>query len=292
MPAFEKSFVYKTVGDCRIRADVYNASYPPVRAPVVVWIHGGAMINGSRTSIAKDVLVRYLRAGYTVVSIDYRLAPETKLPGIVEDLAEAFQWIRQKGPGLFGADADRIAVVGHSAGGFLTLLAGYKVNPHPRALVSFYGYGDIAGDWLSKPDPFYCRAPSPSMEEVNEFVGGAVNSGSRLPRGAFYLYCRQNGFWSKEITGFDPVAERDAYVPFQSVLNVTAGYPPTLLFHGEDDTDVPCEQSILMAEALQRAGVAYELVTYPGAGHGFESDKEYETEVYDRVFAFLGKHLG
>jgi len=108
----------------------------------------------------------------------------------------------------------------------MTLLAGFKVNPPPRALVSFYGYGDIAGDWLSKPDPFYCRAPSPSMEEVNEFVGGAVISGSRLPRGAFYLYCRQNGLWSKEITGFDPVAELDAYVPFQTVLNVTAEYPP------------------------------------------------------------------
>jgi dipeptidyl aminopeptidase/acylaminoacyl peptidase len=47
-----------------------------------------------------------------------------------------------------------------------------------------------------------------------------------------------------------------------------------------------------MADALQHAGVEYELRTYPGAGHGFESDKAHEADAYDRVFAFLKKHLG
>jgi acetyl esterase/lipase len=238
------------------------------------------------------VLVRYLRAGYTVVSIDYRLAPESKLPSSVEDLEDALLWIRREGPGLFAADVDRIAVVGHSAGGFMTLLAGFRVNPRPRALVSFYGYGDIIGDWLSKPDPFYCRQPAPSLDEVKEFVGGEVISHSRLPRGAFYLHCRQNGLWSKEITGFDPETEADAYVPFLSVRNVTADYPPTLLMHGDDDTDVPCAQSIMMAEALQRAGVKHELRIYPGAGHGFDVSKEYKKDAYDRTFAFLSQHMG
>jgi acetyl esterase/lipase len=81
-----------------------------------------------------------------VVAIDYRLAPEAKLPAIVDDLRDAAAWIREQGPARFGIASERLAVAGHAAGGYLTLLSGHAVEPRPRALVSFYGYGDIAGD--------------------------------------------------------------------------------------------------------------------------------------------------
>jgi hypothetical protein len=61
-------------------------------------------------------LRRYLDAGFNLISIDSRLAPETKLPFIIEDLRDAFGWVRQRGAELAGIDRDRIAVVGHSAG--------------------------------------------------------------------------------------------------------------------------------------------------------------------------------
>ena len=53
--------------------------------------------------------------------------------------------MREKGPDLFQADPHRIAVIGRSPGGYLTLMAGFCLNPRPQALVAFYGYGDIAG---------------------------------------------------------------------------------------------------------------------------------------------------
>ena len=46
--------------------------------------------------------------GYAIVSIDYRLAPETKLPGIIDDLRDAFRWVREQGPSRFGIDPERI----------------------------------------------------------------------------------------------------------------------------------------------------------------------------------------
>lgn len=108
--------VYKQVGECQIKADVYRpAAAGPT--PVLVFIHGGCLMYGSRQNINPQQLELYLGAGYTVVAIDYRLAPETKLPEIIADLCDAFRWIAEAGPGLFGADPARIAVVGHSAGG-------------------------------------------------------------------------------------------------------------------------------------------------------------------------------
>ena len=52
-----------------------------------------------------------------VVSIDYRLAPETKLPAIVEDVQDACRWVRERGPKLFRIAPERLAVMGGSAGG-------------------------------------------------------------------------------------------------------------------------------------------------------------------------------
>ena len=74
-----------------------------------------------------------------MVSIDYRLAPETKLPEIVSDVEAAFHWVGREGARQFHLDIDRIMVFGGSAGGYLTLLTGYRVSPKLKALVSLYG---------------------------------------------------------------------------------------------------------------------------------------------------------
>jgi carboxylesterase type B len=67
------TYVYKTVGGCDLRADVYTWD-DAVGRPVLVWLHGGALIVGSRTMINLTRVARYLNAGYTVVAVDYRLA--------------------------------------------------------------------------------------------------------------------------------------------------------------------------------------------------------------------------
>ena len=159
------TYIYKIAGGCNIKADVYRpyAGSTPVAA--IIYIHGGCLIYGSRKDINQKQLELYLGAGYAVVSIDYRLAPESKLPEIIEDLQDAFRWIRTSSPILCSLSPQRIAVVGHSAGGYLALMSGFCVAPRPRAIVSFYGYGNIVGEWYSKPDPFYCTQPSVSEQE-------------------------------------------------------------------------------------------------------------------------------
>ena len=285
---------YKTAGDCAIQADMYRPQDDAVR-PVIFWIHGGALIMGHRGNLRATQLNRYLDAGFAVVSVDYRLAPETKLPGILEDLDDAYRWVRSEGPKLFRIDPDRIAVVGHSAGGYLTLAAGYRFRPRPRALVSFYGYGDIAGDWYSKPSLFYSQQPAVSKGEAHAAVGKVAISGSSGPnqRGRFYLYCRQQGLWPKEVVGRDPIAEPKAFDPFCPVRNVTVDYPPTLLLHGDQDTDVPFEQSEQMAAELKRQGVEHEFIRIPGGPHGFDSNVKDPRvgEVFERVIVFLKAKL-
>src|SRR5437764_432438 len=130
-----ETVVYKTAESHPIKLDVYRPAGEG-RVPVVVWIHGGALIMGSREQIhgRSGLLDACLLKGLAVVAIDYRLAPETRLPEILADVQDAFAWVRAEGS-VHGLDGDRIGVMGHSAGGYLTLMCGFMLQPRPSALV-------------------------------------------------------------------------------------------------------------------------------------------------------------
>jgi acetyl esterase/lipase len=288
-----RTFTYKTVGNVEIKADVYEAEGITPR-PVVMWVHGGALIMGQRAQLDRVLLPKLHEAGYVVVSIDYRLAPETKLPGILEDLRDAYKWIRDEGPRLFHADPNRIAVMGGSAGGYLTQVSGYLVEPRPKVLVSFYGYGDIVGDWYSKPDPFYSQQPAVPKDEAYKAVGGSTPTGTPGPnnRGRFYLFCRQHGLWPKEVAGIDPDKDPKAFDAFCPVRNVTSEYPPTLLIHGTKDTDVPYDLSVMMDKELSSKGVEHEFITIKDGPHGLRGvDPRVMADMYERVMGFVNKHM-
>src|SRR6185369_2157006 len=114
--------------------------------PAVVWIHGGGLINGHREQISTQVRDFAVANGFAFVSIDYRLAPETKLPVILTDVEDAIRWLRNDGARMCHIDPDRIAVAGGSAGGFLTLASGFRIDPPPRVLLSLWGYGELLSD--------------------------------------------------------------------------------------------------------------------------------------------------
>ena len=289
--------VYRTIDGLDVHADVYLAEGQPSR-PAVFWIHGGALIGGSRDNIKPWQAQLYLDAGYDVVSIDYRLAPETKLAGILDDVREAWAWLHDEAAALLGregAQPPRVAVIGHSAGGYLTLVCGVHMNPKPACLVSFYGYGDIAGEWYSRPDPFYCTFEAVAEEKAKAGVGAEPLTNGKGPgRGDFYLHCRQKGIWPREVAGHDPDTEPAAFDPYCPVRNVTPDYPPTMLLHGDEDTDVPYAQSVMMADELAAKGIPHELVTIAGGGHGFDGhglDQAPVRAAFDKVLAFLGTHL-
>lgn len=285
------TYIYKVAGGCEIKADVYNAS-ESVRKPVVIWIHGGALINGSREAPPGwlDPERRYV-----IVSIDYRLAPETKLPAIIEDIQDAFKWVRERGPKLFRIDPDNLGVAGASAGGYLTLMTGFCVNPRPRALLSLSGYGDITAAWYSHPSPFYLRQPLVSRAEAYRSVRSACISSApgKNSRSKFYLYCRQHGIWPQEVTGHDPRVEPHWFDPYCPVRKVSVKYPPTVLIHATDDTDVPFEESVNMDEKLSQFKVTHKFLRVQEGGHCLgETAPAIKARVFAEAAVFFKAHMG
>lgn len=273
---------------------------------MLVSIHGGALINGTRKEIASGgpslLRERLGERGYTQVSIDYRLAPETKLPAIIEDLQDAWRWVHEELPRFFDVDTSRVGVLGRSAGGYLTLMAGFCTEPRPKALVAFYGYGDIM--WYKKPSTFYSSAAKPRVtpEEVWAVVGNDPLSASPdAVRDRFYLHCRQEGTWIQHVTGLDPVADAAALDDYRPIRNISPAFPPTLLIHGTADTDVPHDESAAMAAALKAAGVTAELLSFDGVEHAFDfvltsadaasDEASAQAQANERAITFLDEWL-
>jgi acetyl esterase/lipase len=297
-----ETHIYKIVDDLEIKADVYRANDSPTRRgtkrPAVIWFHGGALISGFRTGFSAGFLDRLLEQDYVVVSVDYRLAPETKLPAIIDDVRDAYTWVRSEGPELFGVDPDRIAAAGASAGGYLALMTGFCLSPGlnrgPCALVSFCGYGDLTAPWLTRLDEFYRQQPLISEAEAFGFVGTEPVSdpAPTNQRGRFYRYCRQQGVWHKHVAGRDAKSESEWFDPYCPIRNVTASYPPAFLIHGTADTDVPYDESRNMAARLAECRVEHELLTLAGVDHLLKGAKLEEVEnANSRAIAFLKAHL-
>jgi len=280
---------YKKINACSIQCDVYPGD---AGAPVAVYIHGGALIFGGRRDMPEAAIEPFKNAGYWVVSIDYRLAPETKLPGIIEDVRDALDWVRGEGSKSFGYDAGKMAVIGASAGGYLTLMTG-TFEKKPKVLVSFYGYGDILGDWYGKPCPHYCKERLVSQKKAQRLIKDHALSESGFDRFPIYLRSRQTGSWIELASGYDAESEREKIEPYCPILNIKDDYPPVILLHGDRDTDVPYQQSLDMVHALKTRGLAAELVTYAGGDHGFDWNKN-DARVpglVEKALAFTKRYL-
>jgi dipeptidyl aminopeptidase/acylaminoacyl peptidase len=157
----------------------------------------------------------------------------------------------------------------------------------------------VDGPWYVKPSQHYRKAvPLIGKVEAYQGVGKGVTTGAELSpaamraRGRFYLYLRQNGLWTKVVTGFDPATERRKLGPYCPVRSLPNDYPPILMIHGTADTDVPYQESADMAKALSRRKLVHELITVRGAGHGLAGgDKKAGADAHRRAREFIRKYL-
>jgi len=284
-----KTHIYKEIDGHKIALDVHRLKDDTKKRPVFLRLHGGALIGGGRYFPAKR-RDRWLKAGFVVVSIDYRLAPQVKVKDQFQDIQDAYTWVIKNGPTLFDADVDHIVVGGGSAGGYLTLAAGSFLKPAPKALFSLSGYGDIL--WYLKPH--YLTQKVPPREQIIKDLGEEVESNPRKARERSHLYIssRQKCDWIQLVTGLDPKTQSKELEAFRPILHVTQTYPPIVLVHAQRDHDVPYSESVNLAKVLTEKGVDHLFITLPGGGHcRMGSNAQQSAQTAAQVMKFLSKYV-
>jgi acetyl esterase/lipase len=231
-----KDVVYSTAGGHQNLIDVYvNANPGP--APVLVYFHGGAWWKGEKPE-SWGGFRAYLAAGFSVVTVEYRLTDVATAPAAVQDVRCSMAWVKANAE-KFHFDTSRVVVYGTSAGGHLALMAGMLPEkndidlpecrdiPKVAAILDFYG-------------PYYLKPGMP----------GAFKSPS-VAR------------WIGNVP--DVAVMEDKMSPASYVRK---GVPPVFIAHGDADPTVPYEASVTLKKDLDKAGVPNLFDTVPGGVHG------------------------
>ncbi|WP_323101227.1 alpha/beta hydrolase [Intrasporangium sp. YIM S08009] len=253
------------------RLDVHRPSDASGPLPTVVWVHGGAFVSGS-----KDLIASYLKIiaaqGFTVVGVDYSIAPEARYPMPVRQTAAALDHVLREADRL-GVDPTRIVLAGDSAGS--------QVVAQVACLTTDADYADALGIRTSLPPDhlrgllLYCGAFD------FDLARGSTPLGSWLVRTALWAYSGRRD------------ARSDPSFMLGSVpQHVGPGFPPAFVSAGNADPLLP--HSLGLVEALERLGLDVDTLFFP-ADHEPRLAHEYQFDLdgdagrlaLERAVAFL-----
>lgn len=227
----------------KLRVRIYKPEAVAANAPALLWMHGGGMVIGVPEQDDYYVLTFVRDTGAIVVSVDYRLAPEHPFPAPLEDCYTAWQWLLDQGDNL-GIDTRRLAIGGDSAGAGLAASLAQRLNDlggvQPVFQLLVYPMLDDRTAARTDIDP---EAHFAWNNTANRF---GWESYLKQPCGA-------------EVVPADSVPARRVDL---------SGLPPAWI--GVGTNDLFYDEDVKYAERLEEAGVPCELVTVPGAFHGFD----------------------
>lgn len=254
----------------KLMLDVYSNPHEGLW-PAVVMVHGGGWVEGDKTMDNKVYICKVLADnGYVVFTINYRLLPEARIKKQVEDAMAAVIWVKEHAR-EYGADPERVAVAGGSAGG------------HIGALVA----------WASD-DPFFTPTGNPQSQYDSDVIAAALyypvidfdrtmkDVGSILaPLARLFFTGRLDGPYKKYMEHLSPHN------------HVDADCAPTIFLTGDQDDINLYPQSVEYTKKLQDLGVDAKLYTAPGKLHGFTWNywEPESVESVQQIVEFLDRYL-
>ncbi len=259
---FEPDIEYTNPDNQHLQLDMARPKTGDGPFPAIICIHGGGFRAGNRQGY-DGLCVKLAERGYVAVTVTYRLAPKYQFPAAVYDVKAAVRWMRANAA-MYKVDPDRIATTGGSAGGHLAQFLGVTAD-----VKEFEGDGGHP-DQSSR---VACVVNYFGPSDFTKSYGKSVDAADVLP---LFL-------------GGNLEQARHRHIISSPLYWVTPDAAPTLCIHGTKDTYVAHEQAVWIVDKLKAADVEAELLTLPGAGHGFRG-KDAETADH-AMFAFFDKHL-
>ncbi len=254
--------VYATTEQRDLLVDIYlpeNNKKPYL----MIWVHGGAWHSGQK----ENPPLGLLKHGFAIASIDYRLSIEAPLPAMVHDIKASIRFIRAQAK-KYGYRSDKIGIYGSSAGGHLVALVG-TTNGNKFFEGDLGEHTDESSDVQVVIDYF---GPTNFTTILKQSTPHGISV--RGPALALLL--------GKPLEKAEELAKKSS-----PVFQVDSTDPPMMIIHGEQDIQVPVNQSIEMDAAYQKHGLSSKLLFLPGAGHG--GDAFWEPEIQGQVVDFILK---
>jgi len=232
----------------RHRLDVWHRRGAGPCAPVLLQIHGGGWMVGSKEQQARPLMYHLADRGWVCVAINYRLSPRATWPDHLVDCKLALKWVREH-IAEYGGDPGYVVVTGGSAGGHLAAMVGLTANR-----IEFQPGFESVDTTVRAMVPFY---------GVFDFLD---RHGFRGASGASFRRIAQ-----RHILKAHPDRQREVFAGASPLDQLRRDAPPALVVHGDLDVLAPVKEARVFAERLRAvsdAPVVY--VELAGAQHAFE----------------------
>lgn len=273
-----KSISYTTNNGIKLQASFWK-SEASHQKPTIFYIHGGGLIYGNRNDLPSPYVNLFLKAGYSLFSIDYCLAPECAYEEITNSVNTGLDYFLANYQNLGLKNSDYI-LFGRSAGAYLCmqLLAG-TLTKKPTAFIDFYGFESLLSANLKKPNPMYASYPKVTFEEAQSMISASpVTSSSVEARFLLYVYARQSSQWQKMI--FKNSQDKERRLSNEALQS----FPPTYMCQSSSDPDVPFTNSIMLKAKLPAA----KLIPINSKEHDFDREVNSENiNQYQKVIQWL-----
>lgn len=235
------NIVYGSVGERDLLVDTYIPAGVG-NVPLLVWVHGGAWHSMDKERVP---IMSFLDHGYAIASVDFRLSGEAPFPAQIYDIKAAVRYLRANAKGY---DASKIVLVGASSGGHLVAMAGVTngdkalegsigayldTSSDVQAIVSYFGASNLT-TILSQSTPHGLSVRIPALDLL---IGGQPEDVPAMARQA------------------------------SPVFYVDATDPPLHMLHGDQDPQMPINQSHELQHAYEQAGAIVQFDVVYGGGH-------------------------
>ncbi len=258
IPPKEQNLVYAKSDGKEMTLDIYARDTVSTPLPVILWLHGGTWFSGNKNGFGSNYAASMMKFGFAVVCINY--VTSERFPAQLHNCKAAVRWIRANA-GKYNLDSTKIGVWGEGAGGHLAALLGttgdvksvtmgdvtmdvegtkgnLEFSSRVKAVVDLYG----PTDFLKMDDTTVEDCASPVVHNLPTspealLLGSAITT---IPN---------------KVKLANPISY------------ITPDDPPFLIQHGNADCNVPINQSELLDEALNKAGVSSTFDTLDGYRH-------------------------
>lgn len=253
-PGMKHDIEFAKTGRVSLTLDAYVPPNATAPTPTCILVHGGGFTKGDKQTFIRPLFEPLVKAGMVWFTINYRLAPDHQWPACAEDVAAAVRWVKTHA-NEYQVDVSRIALIGESAGGHLVAWEAVAGDEDTRvaAVVPFYAPFDLVTHVQRRKE----------MRGLGDLMGSKEMSEANF----------------QKLAAMSPLHK------------VRAGLPPFLLIHGDADTTVAPEQSVIFQARMKEAGNVCDLITVPGGIHGMNGWGKLKSDYAEQMVAWLRKTL-
>jgi len=261
-----RDVVYATVDGKPLALDVYLPA-GVTSPPLVVWVHGGAWTSGTKANPPAE----FVAHGYALASLDFRQSTTARFPAQVHDIKAAIRFLRAMRARYGDYRTDRIAIAGSSSGGHLAALVGvtngdaelegrvggsFEQSSSVQAILDYYGASNLT-TILAQSTPHGLSVRRPALDRL---LGAQPETVPALAELA------------------------------SPMDHIDRGDPPLFILHGDQDPQMPVNQSLELQGAYEKLGLDVELRIVHGAAHG--GAVFFSPAYLEPALAFLRRTIG